>query len=60
MEKRSNPKKRARLVGVSAIAGVFAPIVFFVTVGLRKVNLRAKFFARGWTNRLQREISRWT
>jgi hypothetical protein len=47
-------------MGVSAIAGFFAPLVFLATVGLRKVNLRAKFFARGWTKRMQREISRWT
>jgi hypothetical protein len=47
-------------MGVSAIAGFFAPLVFLATVGLRKVNVRAKFLARGWTKRMQREISRWT
>ncbi len=47
-------------MGVSAIAGFFAPLVFFLTLGLRKANLRVKYFARGWTKRLQREIARWT
>jgi hypothetical protein len=60
MDRRWNPKNRVRIMGASAIAGFLAPLVFFATIGLRKVNLRAKFFARGWTKRMQREISRWT
>jgi hypothetical protein len=47
-------------LGISAIAGFFAPLVFFLTMGLRKANLRAKFLTRGWAKRLQREVSRWT
>ena len=47
-------------MGLSAIAGFFAPLVFFATLGLRKVSVRAKFLTRGWTKRMQREIARWT
>jgi hypothetical protein len=57
------PTKRThhvRIMGLSAAAGFFAPIVFVVTLALRKVNRRTKFYARGWNKRLQHEIARWT
>jgi hypothetical protein len=47
-------------MGVSAIAGFFAPLVFVLALALRVVNRKAKFFARGWNKRLQHEIARWT
>ena len=46
---------RVRIMGVSAIAGFFAPLVFVLALALRKVNRSAKFFARGWNKRLQHE-----
>jgi hypothetical protein len=51
---------RIRIMGVSAIAGFFAPVVFVLVLALRKVSRSARFFARGWNKRLQHEISRWT
>ena len=47
-------------MGLSAAAGLFAPLVFLVALALRKVNRRAKFYARGWNKRLQHEVARWT
>jgi hypothetical protein len=47
-------------MGVSAMAGFTAPLVFVLALALRKVNRRAKFFARGWNKRLQHELARWT
>ncbi len=48
------------MMGVSAIAGFFAPLVFVLVFALRKVSRSAKVFARGWNKRLQHEIARWT
>ncbi len=47
-------------MGLSALAGLFAPIVFIVAIGMRKGLRRAKFHARGWNKRFQHELSRWT
>jgi hypothetical protein len=51
---------RIRIMGVSAMAGFTAPLVFVLALALRKVSRHAKFFARGWNKRLQHELSRWT
>jgi hypothetical protein len=51
---------RVRIMGVSVIAGFFAPLVFVLVFALRKVNRSAKIAARGWNKRLQHEIARWT
>jgi hypothetical protein len=48
------------MMGLSAFAGFFAPLVFFLALALRKVSRHAKFFARGWNKRLQHELARWT
>jgi hypothetical protein len=55
--KRTN---RIRMMGLSAFAGFFAPLVFVLALALRKVSRHAKFFARGWNKRLQHELARWT
>jgi hypothetical protein len=47
-------------MGVSALAGFLAPLVFVLTLGSRKANRRLRFLARGWNKRLQHEIARWT
>ncbi len=47
-------------MGVSAMAGFAAPLVFVFALLMRKVNRRATFLARGWKKRLQHELARWT
>jgi hypothetical protein len=47
-------------MGLSAFAGLFAPLVFVSILVLRKVNRRVNFRARELNKRLQHEIARWS
>jgi hypothetical protein len=51
---------RARIAGLSVVAGMSAPLVFVSIIVLRKVNRRTKAYARHWGKRFQHEIDRWT
>jgi hypothetical protein len=60
MDGSASATKQVRIAGISAVAGMFAPLVFVRIIVLRKVNRRAKTFTRHWNKRLQNEISRWS
>jgi hypothetical protein len=60
MDGSPSATKQARIAGISAVAGMFAPLVFVSIIVLRKVNRRAKAYTRHWNKRLQNEISRWS
>ena len=60
MDGSASATKQVRIAGISAVAGMFAPLVFVSIIVLRKVNRRAKAFTRHWNKRLQNEISRWS
>ena len=48
-----------RVVAISAISGVLAPLVFVGLIVLRKVHRRSRTHLRQWNKRLQHEIARW-
>jgi hypothetical protein len=60
MDGSPSATKQVRIAGISAVAGLFAPLVFVSIIVLRKVNRRAKSYTRHWSKRLQNEIDRWT
>ena len=60
MDASPSAAKQVRIAGISAAAGMFAPLVFVGIIVLRKVTRRAKHFTRHWNKRLQNEIERWT
>jgi hypothetical protein len=60
MERSLSATKQVRIAGISAVAGLFAPLVFVSIIILRKVNRRTKSYTRRWNKRLQNEISRWS
>jgi hypothetical protein len=60
MDGSPSAAKQARIAAVSAIAGLFAPLVLVSIVVLRRVNRRAKGYTRQWNKRLQHEIARWS
>jgi hypothetical protein len=60
MDGSPSATKQVRIAGISAVAGMFAPLVFLSIIVLRKVNRRAKAYTRHWNKRLQNEISRWS
>jgi hypothetical protein len=47
-------------MGLSAFAGMLAPLVFVSILVLRKLNRRVNVRARQWNKRLQHEIARWS
>jgi hypothetical protein len=51
---------RLRIIAVSALAALFAPLVFVGIIVLRKAERRLNFHARAWNKRLQHEIARWS
>ncbi len=60
MERTQNKSGGLRVVVLSAISGLTAPLVFVSVIVLRKAEHRAGVKYRHWNRRLQREISRWT
>jgi hypothetical protein len=60
MDGSPSATKQVRIAGISAVAGMFAPLVFVSIIVLRKVNRRAKTYTRQWNKRFQNEVSRWT
>jgi hypothetical protein len=55
--RRSN---EMRVVTLSAIAGFFAPLVFFLILALRKVRRRANVHFKFWNKRVKAELARWS
>ena len=60
MDGSPSAARQVRIAGISAVAGMFAPLVFIGIIVLRKVNRRAKGYTRLWNKRLQHEIARWS
>jgi hypothetical protein len=55
--RRSN---HLRVVFLSALSAISAPMVFVGIIVLRRVDRRFTSHWRHWTERLQHEIARWT
>jgi hypothetical protein len=49
-----------RIVTLSAVAGFFAPLVFFLIFALRKVRRRAHVHFKFWDKRVKAELARWS
>jgi hypothetical protein len=49
-----------RIVTLSAIAGFFAPLVFFLIFALRKVRRRVNVHFKFWDKRVKAELARWS
>jgi hypothetical protein len=49
-----------RVVTLSAIAGFFAPLVFFLILALRKVRRRFRIHFKFWDKRVKAELARWS
>jgi hypothetical protein len=60
MEGIGNVRGKLRIVGISAVAAVLSPLVFFGIIVLRKAERRVNVHARVWNKRLQHEIARWS
>lgn len=56
----SRHTKEVRVITLSAIAGFFAPLVFFLIIGLRKVRRRAHVHFKFWDKRVRAELARWS
>jgi hypothetical protein len=52
--------KPMRIMGLSVVGGLFAPLVFVSIMVLRKFHRRTKVLTRHWGRRLSHEIARWT
>lgn len=55
-----SPARNVRVVTLSALSGVLAPLVFVSIIVLRKVAVRVHSKTRFWNKRFQNEIARWT
>jgi hypothetical protein len=55
-----NPAREVRVMTLSALSGVLAPLVFVSIIVLRKVSSRVHAKSRFWNKRFQHEIARWT
>lgn len=55
-----HPARGVRVMTLSALSGVLAPLVFVALIVLRKVAVRVHVKTRFWNKRLQHEIARWT
>jgi hypothetical protein len=49
-----------KVVMLSAIAGLSAPLVFVSIIAMRKAERRFKVHFRHWDRRVRHEIARWT
>jgi hypothetical protein len=55
-----SPARNVRVMTLSALSAVLAPLVFVSIIVLRKVGVRVQSKTRFWNKRLQHEIARWT
>ena len=60
MKRIGGNSDQTRVVAISAISGLFAPLVFVGVIVLRKVNRRSKLHFRQWNKRFQHELARWS
>ena len=60
MEKTGNKSSGLRVVALSGISGLMAPLVFLSVIVLRKTERRVHVHYRHWNRRLQHEIARWS
>jgi hypothetical protein len=55
-----SPARNVRVMTLSALSAVLAPLVFVSIIVLRKVAVRVHGKTRFWNKRLQHEIARWS
>jgi hypothetical protein len=49
-----------RVIAISALSGLLAPLVFVGVIVLRRVNRRSKVHFRRLNKRFQHELARWS
>ena len=57
---RTGPAKEVRIIGLSAIAGFFAPLCFVAIFALRKIRRRVNIHFKFWNKRVKAELARWS
>jgi hypothetical protein len=57
---RRNPARGVRVMTLSALSGMLAPLVFVALIVAHKVAVRVHVKTRFWNKRLQHELARWT
>jgi hypothetical protein len=60
MDSALRPPRSLKVIMLSVIAGLSAPLVFVSIIVLRKVDRRFKVHVRHWDRRLKHEIARWS
>ena len=60
MDTAPRPSHELRTAGLSAFAGLLAPLVFVLLIALRKIRRRANFHFKFWNQRVKRELARWS
>ena len=60
MKRTGGKSDHPRVVAISAISGILAPLVFVGVIVLRKVNRRSRVHFRQWNKRFQHERARWS
>jgi hypothetical protein len=55
-----SPSRSVRVMTLSALSSLLAPLVFVSIIVLRKVAVRVHHKTRFWNKRLQHEIARWS
>ena len=60
MQKAGSSWGSPRLVALSALSALFAPLVFVGIIVARKVDRRLTVHWRQWSKRFQHEVARWS
>ena len=60
MENEGRARRDLRVMLLSAMSAMFAPLVLLILLVFRKLRPRLRFLFRHWNGRLQREIARWS
>ena len=60
MENRERVHRDLRVMLLSAVSAMFAPLVLLILLAIRKLRPRLRFVLRHWNGRLQREVARWS
>ncbi len=60
MDAAQSRSKGLRVIALSALSAVLAPLVFVGIIVMRKAERRFNVHLRHWTNRLRHEIARWS
>jgi hypothetical protein len=60
MDRTKSVESRVRVVVLSGLSAVVAPLVFVAIIIGRKAERRLTVHVRHWTRRLRHEIARWT